>query len=419
MQALGWLIAAGFAVAILWLVVLASRARARRAEALLLLTRLEQEQNRMLQGLILAQEAASRILTPGELAGTVGRIAREAVDLLGVEGACVFVRPPEGTDEPTDLCAGHFPDGMADPSLPTSETDVVPGFGSILTIPIRLGTDVLGEFRLAERAGRTLNVREIHVAQLLAQLIAIAAQYRIQRNAIERAEEDKRRFILATTHDLRAPVTTIEQLAQTMREGYAGEIPEKPRELIEKIHGRAEQLLELLGDLLNLAAEQQDIGVMREKVPVSLSAIFDAQIEAARVACETRGIELSAHRPGIALTRMAAKGDLEKILSNLLSNAAKYTLPGDGSTLDLRTPLAGSSSGSRTRESGSRRMRSRSSSRSTSAPRTRGRWSGTGRASASRSCSALYGSTAGGSASIASSTAERWWRFCSRRNERG
>ncbi len=328
MQALGWLIAAGSAVAILWLVVLAGRARARRAEALLLLTRLEQEQNRMLQGLILAQEAASRILMPGELAGTVGRIAREAVDLLGVEGACVFVRPPEGTDEPTDLCAGHFPDGMADPSLPTSDTDVVPGFGSVLSIPIRLGTDVLGEFRLAEKAGKTLNVREVHVARLLAQLIAIAAQYRIQRNAIESAEEDKRRFILATTHDLRAPVTTIEQLAQTMREGYAGEIPEKPRELIDKIHGRAEQLLELLGDLLNLAAEQQDIGVMREKVPVSLSAIFDAQIEAARVACEARGIELSAHRPGIPLTRMAAKGDLEKILSNLLSNAAKYTQPG-------------------------------------------------------------------------------------------
>ena len=246
MEVLGWLIAAGFAAAIIWVAALERRARARRAEAMALLTRLEQEQNRMLQGLILAQEAASRILTPGELAGTVGRIAREAVDLLGVEGACVFVRPPDGTDEPTDLCAGHIPDGMADPNLPAETRDGTAGFGSILTIPIRLGDDILGEFRLAETAGKPLNVREIHIARLLAQLVAIAAQYRIQRNAIDRAEEDKRRFILATTHDLRAPVTTIEQLTQTMREGYAGDIPEKPRELIDKIHGRAEQLLGLL-----------------------------------------------------------------------------------------------------------------------------------------------------------------------------
>jgi signal transduction histidine kinase len=328
MQALGWLVAAGFAVALLWLAVQARRTKARRAEVLLQLNRLEQEQNRMLQGMILAQEAASRILMPGELTGTVGRIAHEAVDLLGVEGACVFVRPPEGTDEPTDLCAGHFPDGMADPKVPASEGQPVPGFGSILSIPIRLGNEVLGEFRLAEKPGHALNVREVHIARLLAQLVAIAAQYRIQRNAIDQAEEDKRRFILATTHDLRAPVTTIEQLTQAMREGYAGEIGEKPRELIDKIHGRAEQLLELLSDLLNLAAEQQDIGVMREKIPVSLSAIFDAQVEAARAACEARLITLTAHRPDLSLTRMAAKGDLEKILSNLLSNAVKYTLPG-------------------------------------------------------------------------------------------
>jgi signal transduction histidine kinase len=327
MQALGWTVAAALAVVILWLALRERRARARRAEAVLSLSRLEQEQTRMLQGLILAQEAASRILMPGELAGTVGRIAREAVDLLDVEGACVLVTPPDGSDEPTDLCAGRFPDGMGDPKLPASNSSDAPGFGSVLSIPIRLGNDVLGEFRLAERPGRTLNVREVHVARLLAQLVAIAAQYRIQRNAIDRAEEDKRRFILATTHDLRAPVATIDQLAQAMREGYAGELGQKPLELLDKIHGRAEQLLELLGDLLNLATEHEGIGVMRENVPVSLSAIFDAQIEAARAACEARGITLSAHRPDGPLTRMAAKGDLEKILSNLLSNAVKYTRP--------------------------------------------------------------------------------------------
>jgi len=328
MQLIGWLIAAAFAAAVVWLVTLERRTRARRAEAMLLLTRFEQEQQRMLQGLILAQEAASRILTPGELTGTVGRIARETVEVLGVEGACVFVRPHGPSDEATDLCAGHFPDGMADPNMPASETGSAAGFGSILSIPIRLDEEILGEFRLAESAGKPLNVREVHVARLLAQLVAIAAQYRIQRNAIEQAEEDKRRFILATTHDLRSPVTTIEQLTQAMREGYAGELGEKPRELIDKIHGRAEQLLELLGDLLNLAAEQQDIGVMREKVPVSLSAIFDAQVEAARAGCEGRNITLSAHRPDTPLTRLAAKGDLEKIVSNLLSNAVKYTRPG-------------------------------------------------------------------------------------------
>jgi len=64
---------------------------------------------------------------------------------------------------------------------------------------------------------------------------------------------------------------------------------------------------------------------MRQVTPVSLSSVFDKQVEASRVACESRGIEIEAHRPDSPLMRMAAQGDLENILGNLLSNAVKYT----------------------------------------------------------------------------------------------
>jgi signal transduction histidine kinase len=226
--------------------------------------------------------------------------------------------------------AGPSPpaEGKETPLAGARGTQPVTGAGSILSIPIRMGEDLLGEFRLAEYPDRGLNVREIHIARLLAQLVGIAAQYRIQRNALEQAEEDKRRFILATTHDLRAPISTIQQLIQVMREGYAGELRPKQMEMLEKMHGRSEDMLELLSDLLDLAAEEQGLGVMREKVEICLSDIFDKEVEAARMACEARGIELRAHRPDIGLKRMAAHGDLEKILGNLLSNAVKYTKPG-------------------------------------------------------------------------------------------
>ncbi len=324
MEALGWVVAAGLLVATFVSVLAMLRARAGRDEAAKVLARLDQEQARILEGLVLAEEASSRILTPGELAGTVEKVTKEAVDLLGAQGVCVLIRPPDDQDEPTALCWGRIPDGMDDAGRPIPPNPGQ-GFGTVLSIPIRMKDVVLGEFRVAEFPGRPLNLREVHVVRLLAQLVAIAAQYRFQRRAIERAEEDKRRFILATTHDLRAPVTTIEQLTQVLREGYAGELSAKQMELLDKIHGRADHLLELLSDLLNLAMEDQELGQMRQVTPVSLASVFDIQVEAARIACESRGVGIEAHRPDSPLMRMAAQGDLDNILANLLSNAVKYT----------------------------------------------------------------------------------------------
>ncbi|MDM7916280.1 MAG: GAF domain-containing sensor histidine kinase [Candidatus Eisenbacteria bacterium] len=319
-----WMAVTALFVAAIVAFGVALRCRAERRRLCEEMVRIEEGQARILRGLILAEESATRILTPGQLTGTVERIAQEACSLLEVEGICIFVRPPEGEGEPAGICSGRIPVGMEEASRPVKDP-AGEGFGSILSIPIRLDDQLLGEFRVAESPSRSLNLRELHVVRLLAQLVAIAAQYRIQRHALEQAEEDKRRFILATTHDLRAPVSTIEQLAQVMREGYAGAVPEKPRELIEKIHGRATHLLELLSDLLDLAVEDQEPGKMREPIPVSLAAVFDKQVEAARAGCEAKGIDIRACRPEGSFMRMAAQGDLENLIGNLLSNAVKYT----------------------------------------------------------------------------------------------
>jgi signal transduction histidine kinase len=324
MAVLGWVAAALFLAAALVTHFRSHRARAACEDAQRGHRRLEEEQNRVLEGLILGEEAASRILTPGELGGTVEKIAKEAVDILGASGVCVLVRPPDGEDEPTGVCSGRIPDGLDEVGRPTASDGGV-GFGSVLCVPIRMKDRMLGEFRVAEKPGQKLTIREVHIVRLLAQLVAIATQYRLQRKAIERAEDDKRRFILATTHDLRSPVSTIEQLTKVLVDGYAGDLNPKQKELVEKIGGRADHLLDLLSDLLSLAMEDQDLGSMRQVVPVSLSRIYDVQIDATQTACEARGLTLHTRRPDSPLMRMAAEGDMENILANLLSNAVKYT----------------------------------------------------------------------------------------------
>jgi hypothetical protein len=56
---------------------------------------------------VLAEEASSRILTPGELSGTVEKVTREAVEILGAQGACVLIRLDGMSLRP----AGAIPEG--------------------------------------------------------------------------------------------------------------------------------------------------------------------------------------------------------------------------------------------------------------------------------------------------------------------
>jgi signal transduction histidine kinase len=292
-----------------------------RAEAQLL----EGELTRILEALTLAEDSAKRLLQPRELEETAGRITHELVSLLGVRGASLYLNLPDVADEPIRISAGERiesgEDGPADGPPP-------PPAGSILALPIRFQDTVLGELRVAEQTDRSLTTREIQIARLLAQLVGIAAEHTIQRNRLVHAEEDKRRFIMATTHDLRAPLQTIRQLIQALLDGYAGAMDAKVRETLGRVDRQADQLLDLVSDLLNLAIEEQVTGWMRPLVSVSLTAVFDLQVEATRIACEAKGIRLTVGRPDAPLLRRAAEGDVEKIFANLLSNAVKYTPPG-------------------------------------------------------------------------------------------
>jgi signal transduction histidine kinase len=152
---------------------------------------------------------------------------------------------------------------------------------------------------------------------------------------VRAAGEDKARFIVATTHDLRSPMTAIEQQVMLLLDGYAGPLNEKQRDLLLKIRTRGQHQLQLIADLLNLAAEEDTFLIPRETVACDLGEIFDSQTAAIRADCESKSIVLSVRRDPEAMTRTAVRGDMENMLGNLLSNAVKYTPNGGRITATL------------------------------------------------------------------------------------
>jgi signal transduction histidine kinase len=302
-------------------IVLARRNRALRKWARTVGQDLRREEERLVGSLALAEETVHRILLTAEIESTLSRMATDCTELLDLAGVRILIEA-EGVEGGAGL--------LAKAQFGTCDLE------NTQRLPIRAQNREIGSFWFTPRLDRPLRSRELHFLRLMAVLVGIGVENYLFHLQVAAANEDKRRFILATTHDLRSPVTTIQQLTQVMLEGYAGPLSAKQEDMLKKISARGEHQLQLISDLLLLAAEVTSLAASRERTSVSLAEVFDSQIAAARPGCEAKGITLSAHRDDAPMMRTAVKEDIENVMGNLLSNAVKYTAGAGTVSVDLR-----------------------------------------------------------------------------------
>jgi two-component system, OmpR family, sensor histidine kinase KdpD len=135
-------------------------------------------------------------------------------------------------------------------------------------------------------------------------------------------DEMKTTFLQAVSHDLRTPLTTILGIALTLEHRGAGLPAGDLTDLLARLSGNARKLDRLLGDLLDLDRLARGTLTPRRQL-IDLSALIHRVVEDAVVRDE-HPVEVDA--PPL---RLAADGPkLERIIENLLLNAAKHTPAG-------------------------------------------------------------------------------------------
>ncbi len=142
----------------------------------------------------------------------------------------------------------------------------------------------------------------------------------VERTAqLEAANKELEAFSYSVSHDLRAPLRGIDGWSLALLEDYGDALDEQGRQYLDRVRSETQRMGQLIDDMLQLSRVTR--AEMRQE-PVDLSAL--AQALAARLQ------ETEPGRPVefIIQAGLSARGDaslLEAVLSNLLSNAFKFT----------------------------------------------------------------------------------------------
>jgi signal transduction histidine kinase len=164
----------------------------------------------------------------------------------------------------------------------------------------------------------------IYVAQLVRELNE-------QRAVAFEASRLKSEFLANTSHELRTPLTAILGFLRLIIDGTITE-PDKQREYLTIAHDSAEKLLTIINDVLDLA--KIEAGRLEvHQVPVPVRSVLEGVETLFKHQMKNKGVKFSISTPSQGLVLWADPDRTTQILTNLLSNAMKFT-PRNG-TIDV------------------------------------------------------------------------------------
>lgn len=168
------------------------------------------------------------------------------------------------------------------------------------------------------------------------------------REEAERANRVKSQFLGTMSHELRTPLNAILGFSDLLRSMPAGSVdPVRVSGYAEDIHTSARYLLDLVNDVLDmtrLEGEQLDL----DATPIDLGAAIDRAVRLVRAATPLASVEIDV-RHGLTGTIVGDPTAVHQCLVNILSNAVKFSPPGQRVRVWTDGPEAGSDGADRVR----------------------------------------------------------------------
>ncbi len=161
----------------------------------------------------------------------------------------------------------------------------------------------------------------------------LCATWNDMAGAIEAREAERLRFVAALAHDLKNPLMVVGMAATMMREKPNKFTPDQRDDWLEKIARNARRMEAMIADLTN-AVQSQTGALQLQLAPLDLALVARECADEIRLAYPNHPIAVSGAQ---SLEINGDRARLERVIANLLSNAAKYSAPQTEIIADLKS----------------------------------------------------------------------------------
>lgn len=252
--------------------------------------------------------------------------------LRGTQGLQAWVLLKDG-NEPLQVAAGpqeEYPLSSQPPPFEQEWTAKVlwqEANQTLLAAPIFHGGKLAGMIAVLKSAPFS-EQESIFLSRLAARAANAIENARLY-DAVQHANQEKNRFISVISHELRIPMTSIRGYTDLLRQQAVGPVNEQQRSFLETIRNNVDRMAALVSDLSDISRIESG-RLKLEPRWLDLSSLVDEIIKTLRPKLDEKGhqliCELTAGLPEV----FADPTRVSQVLTNLLTNAIKYT-PSGGS----------------------------------------------------------------------------------------
>lgn len=211
-------------------------------------------------------------------------------------------------------------------------------YSSLMIVPLVARGRVLGTIQfVATESGSHYDRRDVGLAEELARRAAIAVDNAGLYRQLQAAVQVRDEFLSVAAHELKTPITSLQGYAQlVMRQLNSGKEFDASRilramEVINQQSGKLARLVSQLLDISRLEAGRLEL----DKQPSDVVALVEGAVNNARITTNQHDLQLYAPA---TLTALVDPLRLEQVLTNLISNAIKYSPNGGTIAINISQP---------------------------------------------------------------------------------
>jgi signal transduction histidine kinase len=207
---------------------------------------------------------------------------------------------------------------------------------SQIAIPIKRETEVIGVLFLESLTPNRYPDDSVNFLTRLSDHAAIAISNAQLYGAVQQANLAKSEFVSFVSHELKTPMTSIKGYTDLLAAGSVGEVNEPQRNFLATIRANVTRMATIVSDLADVS--RIEAGRLHlEFGAVAISEVVDDVVRTAQAAIDEKSQQLVLDIPADLPEVWGDRNRLIQVLTNLLSNAYKYT-PEEG-TITIKAEL--------------------------------------------------------------------------------